>query len=73
MRKCSVLSQLNTNDLPPEVRETIIRLISVVAGSGKDLPAEMPDEIAAIFIDGVDPQWQIAQMKHNLDLWAPRH
>ena len=73
MGKNSLLSPLDCKDLPSEVRETIIRLMCVAAGNGMDLPSEMLEEIAAISIDGADPQWQIEQMQRILDRWAPIH
>jgi hypothetical protein len=59
--------------LPVEARETLLRLFSVVAANRLELSAEMLDEIEAISVEGVDPKWQIEQMRSILDRWATRH
>ena len=73
MRTRHPLTPFDHEGLPPTTGETLIRLFSVVAGSGSELSAQMLDEIAEISIVGVDPRWQIEQLKLILDRWAPKH
>ena len=59
--------------LTPAARAVVVRLLSVVTANGAVLPEEMLDEIEAISIDGVDPQWQIDEMRKILDRWMAQH
>ncbi len=69
----NVTKAIDYKNLPPSARETLMRLVSVVAGTGMVLPADMLEEISAISLEGADPQWQIEQMERILNRWAPKH
>ena len=73
MRKYREDARLKLETLPPAARQPVLRLLSVAAGSFTELPAEMLEEIKAISIRGVDPQWQIDKLEEILDRWALRH
>lgn len=60
-------------DLPPAAHALILRLLSVLAAEGAALPAKMLEEIQAISLEGVDPQWQTDEMEKILNRWTPRH
>jgi hypothetical protein len=60
-------------DLPPIARAMMLRLLSVAAASGMNLPSEMLEEIESISIEGADPRWQVRRMKQILDRWARCH
>ena len=51
----------------------MLRLLSVMKANDAVLPEEMLDEIQAISIEGVDPHWQIEEMRKILDRWMPQH
>lgn len=63
----------SSDGLTPEARALVLRLVSVVKANNAALPDEMLDAIEAISIDGVDPQWQIEEMRKILDRWMPQH
>ncbi len=73
MRKRRPYTPFDPTSLPQTSQETLLRLLSVVAAGGVDLPEEMLAEISAISLRGVDPQWQIDQLERILDRWARRH
>jgi hypothetical protein len=52
--------------------EVIVRAASALAAFGDDVPDELVRELTAISICGVDPAWQIAELRKLLDQWAPR-
>ncbi len=56
----------------PEQRRVIVRAISVLAAFGEDLPDELEREICAISLYGVDPEWQIDELRKILERFAPR-
>jgi hypothetical protein len=53
-------------------RGVILRALAVVASYGDDLPDELARDIEAISVLGVDPAWQIGELRKILDRWAPR-
>jgi hypothetical protein len=57
-------------DLPPDARATVLRLLSFAAANRMNLPNEMLAEIQSISVEGADPEWQVQQMKQILDRWA---
>ena len=73
MRKRRAIDRPDFKGLPPAAYEPLTRLLSVIAGFGTQTPPEMLDEIDAIAVEGVDPQWQIDQLERILDRWAPKH
>jgi hypothetical protein len=60
-------------DLPAEAHALILRLLSVLAAEGAELPEEMLGEIERISIEGADPQWQMDEMEKILNRRMQRH
>jgi hypothetical protein len=60
-------------DLPADAHALILRLLSILAAEGAELPEEMLGEIERISIAGADPQWQMDEMEKILSRWMPRH
>ncbi len=56
--------------LSQSVRDTLMRLFSVVSANGLILPNEMLFEIEAISKLGADPEWQVKRLTELLDRWA---
>lgn len=50
----------------------IVRALSAIAALGSDVPEGLQREIRQISIDGVDPAWQITELRKLLERWAPR-
>ena len=58
--------------VPEAERSVLLRFIGVLATYGDDIPDGFFNAIQGISIYGVDPDWQLGQLEHILDRWAPR-
>jgi hypothetical protein len=63
----------NSGSEPEAAKDVLLRLLAVTQGSDFQLSPHMLDEIEAISIEGVDPEWQIEELRKILDRWAIQH